>query len=98
MLATTARQPAVAPTADARQGRILYTKYGCYQCHGFEGQGSASAGPRLGPDPIAFPMFVRFTREPRDQMPPYTAKVLTDQEIDRRHLRLRGVAASSAGG
>jgi mono/diheme cytochrome c family protein len=38
------------PTGNAENGRRLYVRYGCYECHGFEGQGGGSAGPRLGPE------------------------------------------------
>jgi len=37
-----------ALAADAARGKILFTqKYGCYECHGTEGQGSPATGPRL---------------------------------------------------
>ena len=54
---------------------------GCYQCHGYEAQGSSSTGPRLGPRPIAFAAFSRYVRQPTGQMPPYTAKVVSDAEL-----------------
>jgi ubiquinol-cytochrome c reductase cytochrome c subunit len=56
-------------------------KIGCNQCHGNEGHGGA-AGPRLGPAPmLAFRAFANYVRAPRGEMPPYTAKVLSDQEL-----------------
>jgi mono/diheme cytochrome c family protein len=55
-------------------------KVGCYQCHGREAQG-ASTGPRLGPDPLPLPQFARSVRTPRNEMPPYTAKVLSDADL-----------------
>ena len=55
-------------------------KVGCYQCHGREAQG-ASTGPRLGPDPIPLPQFTRYVRAPRNEMPPYTTKVLSDAAL-----------------
>lgn len=65
---------------DPERGKQIYVKYGCYQCHGREAQG-ASTGPRLGPDARPFDEFVRFTRAPDEDMPPYTAKVMTDAEL-----------------
>ena len=48
----------VALAADAARGKILFTeKYGCYQCHGTEGQGSPITGPRLAPNPLFQVMF-----------------------------------------
>jgi mono/diheme cytochrome c family protein len=55
--------------------------YGCYQCHGREAQGSSATGPRLGPRPIAFTAFSRYVRRPTGQMPPYTAKVVSDADM-----------------
>src|SRR5262245_23614396 len=62
------------------RGRHTYMKVGCYQCHGREAQG-ASTGPRLGPDPIPLAQFTRLVRIPRNEMPPYTSKVLSDAEL-----------------
>jgi mono/diheme cytochrome c family protein len=73
------RQDAAAPAGNAANGKKIWTAYGCYQCHGYEGQGGA--GARLAPRPLAFPAFVRYVRRPAQQMPPYTAKVVTDQEL-----------------
>jgi ubiquinol-cytochrome c reductase cytochrome c subunit len=73
-------QPA-APAGNAAEGKKLYVSYGCYQCHGYEAQGSSATGPRLGPRPIAFAAFSRYVRQPTGQMPPYTAKVVSDADL-----------------
>jgi len=73
--------PATAPAGSAETGKKLFVSYGCYQCHGYEAQGSSSTGPRLGPKPIAFTAFSRYVRQPTGQMPPYTAKVVTDADL-----------------
>jgi cytochrome c len=40
---------AAALAADAARGKILFTeKYGCYQCHGTQGQGSPATGAERG--------------------------------------------------
>ncbi len=70
-----------APTGNAKNGKAIYTTAGCYECHGREAQGGAGTGPKLGPAPIAYAAFVFQVRTPRDQMPPYTAKVLSDAEL-----------------
>jgi ubiquinol-cytochrome c reductase cytochrome c subunit len=77
-------------SADAERGKQVYLKYGCYQCHGRQGQGSA-AGARLAPAPMAFAAFARYVRQPRGEMPPYTARVVTDQELADIHAFLRSV-------
>jgi len=70
-----------APRADAAAGQRLFVQKGCYACHGREGQGSPTTGPRLGPNPTPLEVFTRYVRTPRAQMPPYTGKVVTDAEL-----------------
>ena len=72
---------ATAPKGNAEQGKKLYVGYGCYQCHGYEAQGSSATGPRLGPRPLPFASFSRYVRNPSNQMPPYTTKVVSDAEL-----------------
>jgi mono/diheme cytochrome c family protein len=79
-----------SPTEVTERGRVLYIKYGCYQCHGRQGQGS-SAGARLAPSPMPLAGFARYVRQPRGEMPPYTARVVTDQELADIHAFLRSV-------
>ncbi len=70
-----------AQTPNAENGRRLFARYGCYQCHQREAQGAAATGPRLGPHPIPFANFTKYVRRPTGQMPPYTAKVVKDAEL-----------------
>ena len=83
--AVSAQTPAPPPTAaqagNADAGKKLYVSYGCYQCHGYEAQGSSATGPRLGPKPIAWAAFTRYVRRPTNQMPPFTAKVVSDTDL-----------------
>ena len=73
--------PQSPPAGNAEAGRQLFVRKGCYQCHGREGQGSPTTGPRLGPNPLPLAPFVRLVRIPRAQMPPYTEKVVSDSEL-----------------
>ena len=78
-----AAKPAAQPTAPAgnvQNGGALYKKIGCYQCHGGEAQGGLS-GPRIGPALFPYARFSDYIRKPTGDMPPYSAKVLTDQQI-----------------
>jgi mono/diheme cytochrome c family protein len=70
-----------APAGNAENGKKIFNKNGCYECHGREGQGSTMTGPRIAPDPIAFDVLSRYIRKPTGEMPPYTAKVVSDQEL-----------------
>jgi ubiquinol-cytochrome c reductase cytochrome c subunit len=79
-LAGHAQSPApTVPAGNVENGKKLYTERGCFQCHNTLAQGGD--GPRLAPRPITFSAFVKELRQPRNQMPPYTAKVLSDKEI-----------------
>ena len=78
---TPPRPTTSAPAGSAEAGKKLFVADGCYQCHGYEAQGSSATGPRLGPRPIAFTAFSRYVRQPTGQMPPYTAKVVSDADL-----------------
>jgi mono/diheme cytochrome c family protein len=66
------------PRGNAANGKKLFETVGCFECHGYAGQGG-SAGPKLI-NPPAYPAFIVQLRTPRQIMPPFTAKVLTDQQ------------------
>ena len=60
--------------------RAAYDAYGCYQCHGFIGQGGA-AGPQLAPRPLPFEAFAEIVRQPPNRMPAYSPDVLSEQTL-----------------
>jgi mono/diheme cytochrome c family protein len=71
-----------APAGNAETGEKIFTKDGCYECHGREGQGAAQAsGPRIGPSQRFLRPFIKYVRQPTGQMPPYTSAVISDQEL-----------------
>jgi ubiquinol-cytochrome c reductase cytochrome c subunit len=76
---------------DAVKGQALFKSVGCFQCHGNEAQGG-TAGPRIGPDPLPLPRFVAYVRAPRGEMPPYTLKVMSEQDLADVHAFLQGRA------
>jgi mono/diheme cytochrome c family protein len=62
-------------------GKRLFMFNGCYQCHGTVGQGG-SAGARLAQTKLTQPGFIAFVRNPPpSNMPPYRAKIMSDQEL-----------------
>jgi mono/diheme cytochrome c family protein len=66
---------------NADNGKRLFLKNGCYQCHGYGGQGGA-AGARLAQTKLTLPAFTAYVRNPRPGgMPPYRPKIMTDQEL-----------------
>jgi ubiquinol-cytochrome c reductase cytochrome c subunit len=70
-----------APSGNAENGKQLFVKDGCYECHGREGQGSTMSGPRIAPDPIPFEALLNYVRKPKGEMPPYTEKVISDRDL-----------------
>jgi mono/diheme cytochrome c family protein len=69
----------VAQTPSAPNGKKIFDSYGCYQCHDHDGHGGV--GARLAPNPIPFAAFSKYVRQPTGEMPPYTKKVVSDQEL-----------------
>ena len=84
------------PAGNAANGRKLFATIGCYQCHGYEAQGSTATGPRLAPRPLPFPALSRYIRRPTGQMPPYTAKVVSDAELADIYAFLQAAPAAPA--
>ncbi len=99
---TQVAQSGGAPQGRADNGRQLFKKVGCYECHGTEAQGSLAStewtsGPRLGPNPAPFRLFTRYVRHaPKAPqiMPPYTTKVLSDQDLADIYAFLQSVRPS----
>jgi mono/diheme cytochrome c family protein len=73
---------AAAAARNVENGRKIFMKDGCYECHGREGQGAAQAsGPRIGPPQHLIRPFIKYVRKPTGQMPPFTPEVISDQEL-----------------
>jgi mono/diheme cytochrome c family protein len=72
-----------ALAASAEKGKAAFTKFGCWQCHGFQGQGSVatSNGKILAPDPMPWETFSAFVRTSNTNMPPFTEKVVSDEDL-----------------
>ena len=65
--------------AAVSEGRALYASHQCWQCHGFEGQGSV-AGVRIAPTLYPFEAFSRLVRH-TNLMPAYSPNVLSDEQL-----------------
>lgn len=89
-LAVRAPQPD-GTSARAEEGKRLYTTYYCYACHGTLGQGGA--GPRLIVAESPTPM-IRFVRKPTGTMPPYTSRVISNQDLAHIHAYLKSIPPS----
>jgi len=67
--------------ADTANGKRLFERNGCYQCHGWVGQGG-TAGARLAQTRLPLVAFTAYVRNPASGgMPPFRAKVMSDQEL-----------------
>jgi mono/diheme cytochrome c family protein len=95
-LAPLAKQEATT-TGDSKIGERIYTNDGCYECHGYQGQGSTSTGgTRLGPPQIPLSAFISYVRQPSGQMPPYTLKVVSNQDLAQIYSFLQSVPKPSS--
>ena len=81
-----------AQTPSTPNGKKIFDSYGCYQCHDHDGHGGA--GARLAPNPIPFAAFSKYVRQPTGEMPPYTKKVVTDQELADIYAYLQSIPQS----
>jgi ubiquinol-cytochrome c reductase cytochrome c subunit len=76
--------------ADAQKGKTGYVKHGCWQCHGFVGQGGI-AGPKLAPEPMPLATLSAFVRNSRGAMPPYMEAVLSNEDLADIHAYLQSI-------
>jgi ubiquinol-cytochrome c reductase cytochrome c subunit len=84
----TAQKPDAAAKSDSatpgnvENGKKLFMANGCFECHGTVGQGaSQTGGARIGPPSISLEEMTTYVRHPSGQMPPYTTKVISDQNL-----------------
>ena len=84
------QEPSAA--ANPSNGQRLFVRVGCYECHGYLGQGSTSTGgTRLGPPQIPLSAFVSYVREPTGQMPPYIVKAISNEDLTEIYNFLKSV-------
>ena len=68
-----------AGAGDAARGKDIYMKDACYTCHGTAGEGGAM-GPQIAHQGLSADAIKQQLRDPQSQMPPYTAKILSDTQ------------------
>ncbi len=84
-----ASQAALA-AGSAEKGKTAYVQHGCWQCHGFAGQGGVT-GPKLAPDPMPLEALSAFVRNTRGAMPPYPRAILSDADLADIHAYLQSL-------
>lgn len=87
LLGLTGPALAQATSLSAEKGRLAYVSNGCWQCHGFVGQGGV-AGPKLAPDTKPLAYLDAFIRHTKGTMPPYSEKVLSTADLADIHAYL----------
>jgi len=90
LLAAVAFSHAAAAAGSAEKGKSAYVKHGCWQCHGFVGQGGVT-GPKLGPNPLPLDALSAFVRNTRGGMPPYQSAILSEADLADIHAYLQSV-------
>ena len=85
MLTATLSAAALAQSAGpaaSERGYKLYMEKMCYTCHGTVGQGGErGTGPQIAPSQWPLEAFAQQVRHPRQDMPRYAAKFVSDQEL-----------------
>jgi mono/diheme cytochrome c family protein len=76
--------------AAAEKGKLAFVQNGCWQCHGFSGQGGV-AGAKLAPEPKPLAFYNVFVRYSNGPMPPYSEKVLSKQDLSDIHAYLQSI-------
>ena len=80
---------ASALAASAEKGKSEFVQHGCWQCHGYQGQGGV--GPKLAPNPIPFDTLSNFVRTTSRQMPPFSKQILSDEDLADIYAYLQSV-------
>ena len=88
-----AQQPgAGAVPGNMQNGKKIFTSNGCYECHGLQGQGAMqTGGARIGPPQLALESFLSYVRHPMNQMPPYSSKAISDQDLTDIYAYLKSI-------
>jgi mono/diheme cytochrome c family protein len=71
---------ASALAASPEKGKSAFLQHGCWQCHGYQGQGGIT-GPKLAPNPIPFETLSNFVRTTNRAMPPFSKEILSDEDL-----------------
>ena len=85
-----ARADDTPPSGDPVNGKRLYLADGCFECHGRAGQGGRFNYPTPALADIALPVesFISFLREAPNEMPSFSADVLSDKDAADIHAFL----------
>jgi len=83
-------QQAETLTGDSQKGKQMFMAYGCYQCHGTVGQGTAREFG-LVPPPLSQSFFAQIRSPPRRTDASLHDKVASDQDLADIYSYLKSV-------
>jgi mono/diheme cytochrome c family protein len=67
---------------DAQKGKAAFVAHGCWECHGFNGQGGEDSNGRvIARTPLPLDAFVAFVRNTNGAMPPFKEAIISDTEL-----------------
>lgn len=84
--------PGLSPAQSAENGKKIFVRDGCYECHGYAGQGTI-AGARLAPPVLTAQAIARYIRKPAGAMPAFSEKVVSDQDVADIYAYLKTIPA-----
>ena len=67
-------------TGNAENGKRVFLRDGCWECHGYAGQGGRD-GARIASTALNAQGLIKYVRRPSGAMPAYVEKVASDQEL-----------------
>ncbi|MGB7541359.1 MAG: c-type cytochrome [Burkholderiales bacterium] len=70
-----------APAGSAERGGSLFVELNCYSCHGTHGQGGGRGSEPTIPAGYPWAGFIAELRKPRRDMPAYTEKWVSNQDV-----------------
>jgi mono/diheme cytochrome c family protein len=76
--------------ASAEKGKLAFLQHGCWQCHGYQGQGGVT-GFKLAPDPIPYETLQTFVRTTNRNMPPFRKEILSDGDLEDIYAYLQSI-------
>ena len=87
-----------APAGDPVNGKRLYLADGCFECHGRAGQGGRFnyLTPALAQIALPVESFTAFLREALNDMPSFSADVLSDKDAADIHAYLSSLPGPKA--
>jgi len=93
--ASYAESETLQPEENVSKGKDFFIQKGCHVCHGYVGQGWLG-GKRIAEPVLPLISFKALVRRPNGSMPPYSPKVLSEDELESIHQYLASLKSPNA--